>query len=763
MKSIYKKILLIGLVSAIFEIALTQFTYAQVAGYIDSLGTSVITKASQAILVIFTWVAQKFFMLGGSFIELGMNLNNTILDPAKNVFLFKGWTVFVNVADLALVIALIVIAFATMLNFESYGMKKALVPLIVISLLVNFSLVIPGVLIDFSGMVTEFFVQQSGLSGGNITSALASGFDISGFLSTKSGATSIAGAMDKFGSGILSIIGSMVFIIIFTLIASVIMMTIAAMLFIRYFTLTFLLVLTPIVFVSRIFPSTRSHWDKWWNDFVRWTMFPPVMIFFMWLSLTSLNAFDNPAPTAAGSGGNATYAFGDGLLFTMSSVVQAAMAIMFMMMSLIAANSISLKGAKGSKDMISNMSGWSKARLEKMGKGTQAYVRRETERGARRMGARGAAAGIAGAGYVAKKYGVSAADLRKMEAERKPGVMGWAKGRTAGALGRAGQAISQSQQAALKKAFDEKFKGMSDDSLAGRYATMATDEKFFAQQQLAKGGNLGKINEKILDADIMSTGATGIKGQFDGIGGAGAYAKLTKAAGRNAEMLTAQKGVDAANALPPGVAKTDAIVSAKKKYQEEAKKFFDSFAEKDRVALGFDFYDKGKYGKEALQSLMMNDPRALASLTKGIGKGPEVKKFMGKIEGIGAEIKQGVIDGIKATKGAEIAGATNKELVSVMKELKATNEDIAKTKDIKEMLTWIEEHDAKAYKNLGGERVLNDIEAQMKMLHARDSADFSSMKKESEDYQHIVRMQDSMRKSGASRLYTASKEEEKKA
>lgn len=788
MKPFYKKILSIGLISALLQGALTRHAYALFN--IDSIGTAVITKASQVVLGIFAWVAQKIFMLGGMLIELAMSLNNTILDPQKNVFLFKGWTVFVNVADLALVVSLIVIAFATMLNFESYGMKKALVPLIVISLLVNFSLVIPGVLIDASGMVTEFFVQQSGLKGTNVSSALASAFDISGFLSTKSAGNNIIGAMDKFGSAIMNVLGTMVFIIIFTLIGSVIMLTIAAMLFVRYFVLTFLLVLTPIVFVARIFPATKHHWDTWWNDFVRWTLFPPVMIFFLWLSITSLNAFDNPAPTTAGSGGNPTYAFGDGILFGLSSVVQMAMAIMLMMMSLIAANSISLKGAKGSKDMISSMSGWSRNKLEGWGKGAQAYVRRESERGARRMGARAAVATTATAGkagawtsgkvenWTGVKMPLTAEALRKHEAEGKLG------GRLAGVLGRAGEQISKAQQDALKKTFDEKFKGMSEDNLAMRYATMANDEKFFAMQQLAKSGKLGKINEKILDKDIQDES---IKKQFEKIGGEKAYTSFTKAAGRNAEMLSEyekaapkiaelevkikakEEEVNAATGFAKMskqaelVSLKSSIKEEKKGYADAAKKFFDGFAEKERTALGFDFYDKGKYGKEAMESLLRNDPRALATLTRDIGKGPDARKFMDKIENIAADVKKGVIEGIKESKGTEIAAATNKELISVMKELKATNEDLAKAKDIKEMLTWIEEKDAKVYKNIGGEKLMTNIEAQMKLLHSRDNAEFLAMKEQHEDYQHMIRMQESMRKSGASRLYTASKEEEKKA
>ena len=761
MKSIYKKILSIGLVSALFEVALTRQAYA--LDWIESIGSGVITKGLQVILGFMAAVAQKIFMLGGMLIELAMSLNNTILDPNSNVFLFKGWTVFVNVADLALVISLIIIAFATMLNMETYGMKKNLWRLIVMALLVNFSLVLPGVLMDLSGMVTEFFVQQSGLKGSNITSALASAFDISGFLSTKNAEGQIIGAMTKFGSSIMNILLSATFVVVFTVVATVIMLTIAVMLFVRYFVLTFLLVLTPIVFVAWIFPTTKHHWDDWWNRFVRWTMFPPVMVFFMWLSLTSLNAFKNPAPAQnapGGSYGSATYAFGDGLFFNLSSVIQMAMAVMMMMMSLIAANSISIKGAKGSKDMIATMSGWSRGKIEGWGKGTKAYAQREAERAGRRTIARPVAA-----------LGVGAAAMRKYEGQGKFG------GKVVGALGRAGEKVTGAQQAALKKTYEDKFKGMSDDNLAMRYATMAADEKTFAVAQLIKSGKLSKVDEKILERDIADAST---KAAFEKYGGEKAYKDMTKAAGRSAEMIKAKQEVDAIDkdTTLTGFQKMSKKADAEKAYKEVAKKFYSDFAKKDYEALGTDFYKKGKYGKEAMTAMLLNEPGAFNKIAGGVGKGAEMKDFMKEVEKIRNELRDGVVEGIKQSlkpeESAKIATETKNELVSIMKELKAKPQNkeqfdkdnaeiqaLEQSGEMNRILQWIEARDSKLFKNIGGTTGLASIEDQMHLLYVRNNSAFTQMDQHT-DYQHMMRIQESMRKSTASRLYAASKEEEKK-
>ena len=757
MKSIYKKILSIGLLSAFLELALVRRAHADI---ISAIGGTVIVKIMQVILAVVTWIAQKIFMLGGMLIELAMGLNNAILDPASNIFLFKGWTVLVNVADLALVIALIIIAFATMLDSQTYGMKKALPRLIVIALLVNFSLVIPGVFLDISGMVTEFFLEQSGLKGTAISSALAGAFDISGFLSTQNAGSGLA-SIEKFTASTFSLIGSMVFAIIFTIIGSIILLTMAVMLFVRFFILSFMLVLTPVIFVAWIFPGTKKHWDKWWNDFIRWTMFPPVMIFFVWLSLTSLNAFRSAAPTGQ-EAGTAAYAFGDGLLFNLSSVIQMVMAVMFMAMSLIAANGISISGAKGGKDMIGTMTTWGQDRIRGFRTGTQ----REAERAGRRAVARPVAA-----------IGRGAAAMRKYEGEK-----GGLRGRVAGAAGRALGGATAAQQVALKKTYDDKFKGMSDDDLALRYSTMAADEKVFAAQQLMAKGKLSKVNEQFLDRDIVDPSTEAV---FTKYGGEKAHGNFVKAAGRNKEMLDEHGKIDHTE-IDSEIKKTEEVVktaqgfgkqvaedhlqqlkkekiAAESGYRDAAKKFYAGYSKKDYEALGSDFYKDGKYGHEALTSLLLNEPGAIGAATKGIGKGADMRKFMEKVEQIGNEVKMGVIEGIRQSKGDMIGSETNKELISIMKELKASNDDIAKAKDMGAMLKWIEENDMKTFKKIGGDKLSTNIEAQMKLLHTSHNTEFTALP-EYEDYQHMIRMQEAMRKSAGRRLYGESeKKEEKKS
>ena len=75
-----------------------------------------------------------------------MALNASII---KSPSVKLGWTMTRNFANLGFVLAMIFIAYATMLRLQNYDIKM-LGRLVVIALLINFSLAISGVILDFS-------------------------------------------------------------------------------------------------------------------------------------------------------------------------------------------------------------------------------------------------------------------------------------------------------------------------------------------------------------------------------------------------------------------------------------------------------------------------------------------------------------------------------------------------------------------------------------------------------------------------------------
>jgi len=89
----------------------------------------------------------------------------------------------------------------------------------------------------------------------------------------------------------LKVIATLLFGAVFTFLAALTLLAISIMLLIRYVYLTILLILSPIVWLLWIFPATQQHWKKWWSEFLRWTFFAPIMLFFVFLTLAVINQY----------------------------------------------------------------------------------------------------------------------------------------------------------------------------------------------------------------------------------------------------------------------------------------------------------------------------------------------------------------------------------------------------------------------------------------------------------------------------------------
>ena len=71
---------------------------------------------------------------------------------------------------------MIIIAVATMLRIEKWGWKNTLWKLVVVALLVNFSLIIPGMVIDVSNFLSFYFLNAAKGENANLGLAILKSF-----------------------------------------------------------------------------------------------------------------------------------------------------------------------------------------------------------------------------------------------------------------------------------------------------------------------------------------------------------------------------------------------------------------------------------------------------------------------------------------------------------------------------------------------------------------------------------------------------------
>ncbi|MEK7463068.1 MAG: hypothetical protein AAB621_01750, partial [Patescibacteria group bacterium] len=152
----------LGLIFCVFGFFVAVNTsYAQgVLGTVANLaGKSIIDIFSWGItivLYILSTIFASILMIGGWVFDWALNLNSAILqNPAVRV----GWPIARDITNLGFVLLILIIAFSTILRMGEFTAKKALPKLIIAALLINFSLLFVGMFLDFTGILTNFFIN----------------------------------------------------------------------------------------------------------------------------------------------------------------------------------------------------------------------------------------------------------------------------------------------------------------------------------------------------------------------------------------------------------------------------------------------------------------------------------------------------------------------------------------------------------------------------------------------------------------------------
>ena len=106
-----------------------------------------------------------FITIGAAMIADFLSLSYHIYDSPA---ILTGFSISLAFANLGFVLAIIIIAIATILRSQSYGMKQLLWKLVAMAILVNFGLVITEPMIKFSDNLSGYFVGQMAPGGSAI-------------------------------------------------------------------------------------------------------------------------------------------------------------------------------------------------------------------------------------------------------------------------------------------------------------------------------------------------------------------------------------------------------------------------------------------------------------------------------------------------------------------------------------------------------------------------------------------------------------------
>ena len=442
-------------------------------------------------------------------------LNFTSLQNAQMVK--DGWEITRGLVNVFFILILMVIAFATILRVENYGMKALLPKLIIAALLINFSLVFCGAIIDSAGVLTNFFIKDSQNFFENIADEMGLTTIMVGtvqkpakklwacewallpditwsnqtvcnagcLLSTGNFCYEIKPPKVDWrkiqGDNFWKVISALLLSIIFTIIAAFVFAALAFLLLIRVLVIWFLLILAPIAWFFWILPATKNLWEKWWATFIKWVFFAPAAIFFIWLSVNSwLKFIKGKAPMTGGEIiEGMSNVVGNGVLESkiMPQVMAPANFIQFILAcgmligSLIVAQKMGIYGASGAISIAKSAS-------KGIGKGVGRWTGRKAQRAAYRP-----------ADAVGKGLDRASTWARKSKIGRWTGAS-TLLGKAAGA----GRALNEKERAAFGKE-EEKYKNQTSDHLKSQFKSVDGRGKAVIAKILASRGDL-KTDDK---------------------------------------------------------------------------------------------------------------------------------------------------------------------------------------------------------------------------------------------------------------------------
>ncbi|MCX6813553.1 MAG: hypothetical protein NTV77_03720 [Candidatus Azambacteria bacterium] len=360
-----KKYLGLILIAAIaFNFAFLPLTASAISlNPLDWLGETVGWISGKTLLFISSTISALLGVLFGVVLWLEAQIIDYIISPANFSFtnspiVTLGWGITRDLANMFFILILLAIAFATVLKIQSYAMKQLWWKVLAAAILINFSLVIAGFVIDFTQVLTAFFLKQitGGGSFGTITTRLASSMQILNFYNPARPEGAIGGITQFGGSAIAAVVG-----IILTLVGLVITVFVfgaaAIFLIVRILYIWFLLIIAPIVWIFWIIPVTSRYFSQWWDEFIKWTFFAPIYVFMIYLSLSIFDA-TGKFKTGVFPTGNADWVKATPGLTTIGmpqAIFQWILVIAMMFGSLIVAQKFGVEGATGARKILT---GW---------------------------------------------------------------------------------------------------------------------------------------------------------------------------------------------------------------------------------------------------------------------------------------------------------------------------------------------------------------------------------------------------------------------
>lgn len=244
----------------------------------------IVSALLSSLFVIIYNIGNFALNVAGQLVRFGAWLIDVMMDQSlytsvlvNSSAIRVGWETIRDFCNMFFIFFLLIVAFATILRISEYSAKTILPKFLIAIFMINFSMEITKLVIDF-GQVFMYEIRGwmgdfSGTTGGG--RSLTSIVDyFNEYFNASLSATTVDSAVAVLFAAAYS------FMLGFTYIMM------AGFLLIRLLMFAVLMILSPFAFFCNIFPGTRRYASEWWGSIIKYSLFGPIFIFFVFISAT---------------------------------------------------------------------------------------------------------------------------------------------------------------------------------------------------------------------------------------------------------------------------------------------------------------------------------------------------------------------------------------------------------------------------------------------------------------------------------------------
>ena len=262
--------------------------------FTDNFPNNIIIGIIKLVSLVMLWICktiatysgQLFVYVQSTFLKdekwaITRAVTSTGVDTFAGSVFLASWNEVKKWANMLIVLGLLGVAVSTILRFKEYEAKKLLPGILMVALLVNFSVVFVGLMIDASNIAMQSLI---GAANGSEESNLV--LKINGAWNNTVNKISVINYPSAIKYAGLNFVFNIIYIIV-----AITLFWFTLIFIERYVILAILFILSPLAFVFFVFPLTRRLWNDWWQHFIKWCFIGIGAAFFLNLATSILVTF----------------------------------------------------------------------------------------------------------------------------------------------------------------------------------------------------------------------------------------------------------------------------------------------------------------------------------------------------------------------------------------------------------------------------------------------------------------------------------------